>query len=102
MMRADRPLLAGVIFLAGGLATILGYCTGASAFTASFPFTSSSLHVDVLTNGPAAVGGVVLIGIGLLLLLWAVLAAIVSQIILLFNRDHEDPESLLDRESLLE
>ena len=64
-------------------------------FTASFPFTGSTLHIDVLTNGPAAVGGVVLTAIGLLLLLWAVLAAIVGQIGLLFSDRHRDPESLL-------
>ncbi len=101
-MRAERPLLLGVLFLAGGLATILSYCNGASNFTASFPFTGSTLHIDVLTNGPAAVGGVVLTAIGLLLLVWAFLAAIVGQISLLFNRSHDEPESLLDRESLLE
>jgi hypothetical protein len=37
-----------------------------------------------------------------LLLLWSVLAAIVGQIGQLFSGSHRDPESLLDRESLLE
>ena len=101
-MRADRPLLGAIVFLVCGLGLIIGYCNGASSFTASYPFTGSTLHVDVLTNGPAAVGGVVLTAIGLLLLLWATLAAIVGQIGQLFSGSHRDPETLLDRESLLE
>jgi len=101
-MRADRPLLGAILFLACGLFLIIGYCNGATTFTASYPFTGSTLHIDVLTNGPGAVGGVVLTAIGLLLLLWAVLAAIVGQIVQLFSDRHRDPESLLDRESLLE
>jgi hypothetical protein len=101
-MRADRPLLGAILFLACGLSLILGYCSSATSFTASYPFTASTLHIDVLTNGPAAIGGVVLTAIGLLLLLWAVLAAIVGLIIQLFSGSHRDPETLLDRESLLE
>ncbi len=101
-MRADRPLLGAVVFLSGGIVSILSYCSGASSFTASYPFTGSTLHIDVLTNGPAAVGGVVLVAVGLLLLLWAVVAAIVGQLILLFSNNHRDPDTLLDRESLLE
>lgn len=101
-MRADRPLLGAIVFLACGIGLILAYCNDATTFTAAFPFNGSSLHIDVLTNGPGAVGGVVLTAIGLLLLLWAVLAAIVGQIILLFNRSYRDTDTLLDRESLLE
>jgi hypothetical protein len=101
-MRADRPLLGAILFLACGIGLILSYCSGATNFTASYPFTGSTLHIDVLTNGPAAVGGVVLVGVGLLLLVWAVLAAIVGQITQLFSDSHRDPETLLDRESLLE
>jgi hypothetical protein len=101
-MRADRPLLGAILFLAGGLGLIIGYCNGATSFTASFPFTGSTLHIEVLTNGPAAIGGVVLTAIGLLLLVWAFLAAIVGQITLLFRDSHRDPETLLDRESLLD
>lgn len=101
-MKPDRPLLGAILFLAGGLGTILGYCNDATTFTAAFPFSGSTLHIDVLTNGPAAVGGVLLTAIGLMLLLWAVLVAIVGQISQLFSGSHHDPESLLDKESLLE
>jgi hypothetical protein len=101
-MKADRPLLGAILFLACGLGLILGYCTGATTFNAAFPFAASTLHIDVLTNGPAAAGGVVLTAIGLLLLVWAVLAAIVGQLGQLVSGGHRDPESLLDRESLLE
>src|ERR1039458_6900860 len=98
-MRADRPLLGAILFLACGLGLILGYCNDATSFTAAFPFTASTLHIDVLTNGPAAVGGEVLTALGLLLLLWAALAAIVGQISQLFSGSHRDPETLLYRES---
>ena|ERR1700691_4708806 len=101
-MKADRPLLGAVLFLAGGLGLILAYCTDATTFTAAFPSAGSTLHIDVLTNGPAAIGGVALVAIGLLLLLWAVLAAIVGQLGQLVSGSHRDPESLLERESLLE
>ncbi len=94
-MKAERPLLGSILFLAGGLGLIFGYCNSATSFNAAFPFSGSTLHIDVLTNGPAAVGGVVLTAIGLLLLLWAALAAIVGQIGHLFSSDRE-PESLLD------
>lgn len=101
-MKADRPLLGAILFLACGLGLILNYCNDATTFNAAFPFGGSTLHIDVLTNGPAAAGGVVLTAIGLLFLLWAVFAAIVGQIGQLVSGSHRDPESLLDKESLLD
>jgi len=101
-MRADRPLLVSILFLACGIVLILSYCNNATNFIAAFPFSGSTLHIDVLTNGPAAVGGVLLVGIGLLPLLWAVLAAILDQIVHLVSGSHRAPESLLDKERLLD
>jgi hypothetical protein len=94
-MKPDRPLLGSILLLAAGLGLIFGYCNGTTSFSAAYPFSGSTLHIDLLTNGPAAVGGVVLTAFGLVLLLWAVLAAIVSQIGQLVSNSRA-PESLLD------
>jgi hypothetical protein len=91
-MRSERPLIASMLFLATGLTLIFGYCTGTSSFSAGFPVASSSLHVDLTTIGPAALGGVALVAAGVLLLVWALLMAIVGQISLLFHRADEDDE----------
>jgi hypothetical protein len=100
-MRADRPLIASVVFLATGLSLIFGYCNGASSFNAAYPLASSALHLDITTIGPAAVGGMALVLMGLLLLTWALLAAIVSQIGLLAGNTRE-PDRIVPSERILE
>jgi hypothetical protein len=77
-MRSDRPLVLAVIFLGAGLGVLIGYCNGSTGFSASYPFTGSILHLDMTTTGVGVVGGMVATAIGLLLLVWAFLAAIVS------------------------
>lgn len=88
-MRPDRPLIAALALLAAGIATILTYCHGNTAFNAGYPFSGCQLHIDLTTTGPGVLGGVALIALGLLLMAWALLAAIVSQIMRLFGRDYE-------------
>lgn len=88
-MRPDRPLIGAVIALAAGVAAILAYCHGTTAFNAGYPFSACQLHIDFTTNGPAVLGGMALIAIGLLLMVWALLAAIASQIVRLFAREDE-------------
>ena len=88
-MRPDRPLICAVALLAAGIATIFTYCHGNSAFNAGYPFSACQLHLDLTTTGPAVLGGAALIALGLLLMAWALLAAIVSQIVGLFSRDHQ-------------
>jgi hypothetical protein len=95
-MRSDRPLLGSVLCLAAGLGVILGYCQGASTFNAAYPFAGSTLHIDVTTSGPGVLGGLALIAAGLVLMVWAVLAAIVGQISVLSNGGDREPERLLD------
>ncbi len=63
----------------------------------AFPFSGSTLHIDLTTNGPAVLGGFALIALGLLLLVWALLAAIVLQFSLLGSRE-DRMESILDRD----
>src|SRR5580658_3044605 len=77
-MRSDRPLVLAVIFLAAGLGVLVGYCNGTTGFSASYPFTNSILHLEMTTTGVGVVGGMVATAIGLLLMVWAFLAAIVS------------------------
>lgn len=88
-MRPDRPLIGAVVTLAAGVTAILAYCNGTTAFSAGYPFSGSQLHIDITTNGPAVLGGMLLIALGLLLMAWALLAAFVSQIVRLSGRDDE-------------
>ena len=101
-MRSDRPLIASVVFLATGLSLIFGYCNGATSLNAAYPLASSALHMDITTNGPAALGGIALIGLGLLLLTWALLAAIVAQIGLLAGNQKREPDRVVPSERILE
>jgi hypothetical protein len=100
-VRADRPLIASIVFLAAGLSLILGYCHGATSLNAAYPLSASALHIDITTNGAGAVGGIALTAIGLLLLVWALLAAIVSQIGLLAGSS-KAPEKIAPSQKILE
>lgn len=100
-MKADRPLIASVVFLATGLSLIFGYCTGATTFNAAFPIDASTLHLDITTFGPAALGGMTLFIAGLVLLLWALLAAVVQQVSLLAGNS-KDLDRITHSEKILE
>jgi hypothetical protein len=95
-MRPDRPLVGAVVCLVTGVALIVGYCHGSTGVNLAYPFTGSNLHVDLTTSGPGVPGGLLLLAIGILFLAWSLLAAIVSQISLLFHRD-DRMESIVDR-----
>jgi hypothetical protein len=97
-MKPDRPLIVSILLLAGGLFLIFGYANGTAGLSAALPITNSTLHVNVNTTGPAALSGIALLGIGVLLLLWALLGAIVSQLMLL-GGGYKGPEPLLDYRS---
>src|ERR1017187_5628247 len=77
-MKSNRSLIAAVIFLAAGLGMIFVYCNGTTSMNVGYPFAGSALHVAITTTGPAAVGGVALALLGLLLLIWAFIWAIVE------------------------
>lgn len=77
-MRSDRPLILAVIFLGAGLGVLIGYCHGTTGFSASYPFTGSMIHVELTTIGAGVLGGLTATAIGVLLLIWAFFAAIVS------------------------
>ena len=92
-MKPDRPIILSILFLAGGLALIFGYAKGIAGLSAAYPISNSTLHIDVNTGGLAALGGISLLGIGVLLLLWSLLAAIVSQLMLLGGGSSESRRS---------
>ncbi len=95
-MRADRPLILGVACLASGVGLILSYCQGTTSMNAAYPLAGSAMHLELTIHGPGAVGGTALIAAGILLLLWAVMAAFVSQFSLLGGEDRRD--DYMDRE----
>ena len=95
-MKADRPLIVAFLLLATGLTLIFAYGTATSGFNIAYPLSGSSLHLDLTTTGPAVLGGVGLTAIGLLLLVWAFLSAIVCQIGHLAGRE-TSIETLLER-----
>ena len=99
-MKSERPLIASVLFLATGLSLIFGYCNGTSSLNAAYPIAASVLHLDITTSGPAALGGITLTAIGVLLLIWALLGAIVGQITLIFR--HREDDRILTSERIFE
>jgi uncharacterized membrane protein len=88
-MRADRPLIVSTLFLSGGLTLIFGYANGTAGLSAAYPISNSILHINVNTAGPAALGGIALLSIGVALLVWALLVALVCQIMQLGGSDRE-------------
>jgi hypothetical protein len=86
-MTPDRPLILAVASLATGVGLIVAYCHGATSMNVAYPFAGSNLHIDLTTYGPAVLGGLALIALGVLLLAWSVLAAFVHQIGLLVSRE---------------
>jgi hypothetical protein len=77
-MKSNRSLIAAVLLLAAGLGLIFFYCNGTTSMNVGYPFSGSALHIAITTLGPAAVGGVALTALGLLLLIWAFVWAIVE------------------------
>lgn len=95
-MRPDRPVIGAVVCLSTGVALIVAYCHGTTGVNIAYPFSGSTLHIDLITTGPAVLGGLFFSAVGMLLLAWSLLAAIVSQIGLLFRRE-DRMESIFDR-----
>jgi hypothetical protein len=97
IMKPDRSLIGAVVLLATGMGLILKYCQGTTAFNIAYPFSGSTLHIDLTTTGPAVLGGLSLIAIGLLFLLWSLIAAIVHQIVLLVGSRDDRMDSIIGR-----
>jgi signal transduction histidine kinase len=79
-MRSDGPLILAVLSLASGLTIIFAYGVGTAGFNAAYPFSAANLNLSIATTGPAAMGGLGLTALGLLLMLWALICAIVGEL----------------------
>ena len=79
-MKPDRPLILSVIMLAAGLGIIFGYCHGTVGLNVAVPVSGASFILCTTTTGPGALGGFALTVLGVLLLIWALICAIIGQI----------------------
>ena len=77
-MRPNLPLIGALLFLVAGLGLIIGYSQGTSSINMGYPIAASTVQIAITTTGPAVVGGVCLTAVGLLLMVWALICAIVS------------------------
>lgn len=103
-MKSDRPLILSILCLAAGITLIILYCTGTTSMSAAYPLANSSFHMEITASGAAALGGIALSAVGILLMVWAFLAALVGQISLLAGTSHHDSFSSITKgsERLLE
>jgi hypothetical protein len=92
-MKSDGPLILAVLSLAAGLTIIFAYGVGTAGFNAAYPFSGANLQMSISTAGPAAIGGLGLTALGLLLLFWALLCAIVGQFRVI-GSDRNKPDRL--------
>lgn len=97
MTRSDGPLILAIVFLGAGLGVLIGYCNGTTGFSASYPFTGSILHLELTTTGVGVIGGLAATAIGVLLLIWATLAAVVG----LFSGPRVARERYVERVSVV-
>jgi hypothetical protein len=95
-MKPDRPLILSILSLAAGLSLIFVYGQGSAGMNAGIPVASSAVHLNISTSGPAALGGLALTALGVLLMAWALLSAIVSQMTHASDRADKDPERLFE------
>ena len=95
-MKPDRPLIASIFSLAAGLWLTFFYCQGSAGLSAGFPISSSTIHFSATTSGPAALGGIVLTGIGIALLIWSALVAIFGQIMEFAGSSNRGPARLFE------
>ncbi len=78
-MRADRLVIAAVLFLGVGLGLVFYFCNGTTGFNVAYPVSATSIHIDITTTGIPVLVGVPLTLAGALLLVIALIAAIVAQ-----------------------
>lgn len=88
-MRADRTLLASAVFLGAGLYILLRYGASGADVATAMPWYTMGFHLNLADTGPAAIGGAALVAIGLLLLLWSILAALAINVSSLFDRNDD-------------
>jgi len=79
-MKTRRLLIVSFLFLASGIGLIAGYCSGTAGFSAGYPLSGTSIKLDITTVGLPALTGVPLTVIGLVLLIFSVIASIIGEI----------------------
>jgi hypothetical protein len=80
-MKSDGPLILAVLSLAAGSTMIVANGVGTSALNAAYPVSAASLQMSISTTGPAVIGGLGLTVLGLLLMIWALVCAIVGRFV---------------------
>jgi hypothetical protein len=93
VIRADRWVIAAVIFLSAGLWTIFNFCHGDAGLSFALPVANSKVSLNVATMGAPVLIGVPLTAIGAVLLAAAFVVAVAEQ----FTRRGAD-RSLSQRE----
>jgi hypothetical protein len=78
-MKSDGPLILAVLFLAAGLCLIFGYGVSTAGLNAAYPVSAANLQMSIAVTGPAAIGGMALTALGVLLMAWALICAVVGQ-----------------------
>jgi hypothetical protein len=78
-MRTGRALIGAVLFLGAGIWVLFAYCNGTTGLNFGYPLDGCKLTVDITTMGPPVLVGLPLVGMGMLLMAIAFIAAIVSQ-----------------------
>jgi hypothetical protein len=78
-MKTGRVLIGAVLFLGAGLWLIFAYCNGTVGMNFGYPVSVTKLTFDITTVGVPVIVGIPLVGIGLLLMTIAFIAAIVAQ-----------------------
>ena len=79
-MTRDRLLIIAVLSLSAGLAVIVGFCRGTAGFNAAYPFAGASLQFSISTTGAPAMLGFALTVIGIALLIWSFVDAVVRHV----------------------
>lgn len=79
MMKSDRIVIFAVLFLAVGVGVIFAFCQGSTGMSFGYPLSGTKVQIDLTTTGIPALVGVPMVGLGVLLLFIALIAAIVSQ-----------------------
>ena len=78
-MKSDRLVIGAVVFLCGGIGLLFGFTDGTTGFNIGYPFSATRLHVDITTTGIPVLAGLPMVAAGVLLLFFALIAAIAAQ-----------------------
>lgn len=102
MIRADRWVIAAVVFLTAGLWTLFNFCHGDAGLAFALPVSGSKVSLNVTTTGWPVLLGVPLTVIGALLLAATFVVALMQQFLwarYAHGREKRDSEPVEDRPS---